>query len=137
MIMHVAPRCVAIVSHLNGVPAIHQIKLDSIATLDLSDRNAGECQLIVHQISGRQSSISRYSDPAEAGADFGKMRVLMGLSAWPEEWEQFHPATGEPAPVVRRPRRPRPGRAAVGVAGGIAAAMLIGLAVTSFRLGSH
>ncbi len=127
MIMHVAPRCVAVVSHMNGVPAIHQVKLDSVATVDLSDRNAGEFHLIVNLLSGRQLSVSRYSDPA----DFGKMRVLMGLPAWPEEWEQFHAATGDAARETDSSEPLVPRRTAVRVAGGIAAAVLIGLAVTS------
>jgi hypothetical protein len=87
MITHVAPRCVTVISDLNGESGIQQLALDNVLGVDLSDDKPGQLTLVVHLVTGKRVIAGRYSDPAVAGADFGKLRILLGFPAWPEEWQ--------------------------------------------------
>jgi hypothetical protein len=88
MIMHVAPRCVSVVSHFKGASLVQQLFLDTVLGVDLSDDKPNELTLVVDLLGGKRIVAGRYRDPAKAGADFGKLRILLGLPAWPEEWQQ-------------------------------------------------
>jgi hypothetical protein len=88
MIKHVSPRCVAVISHLNGTREVHELTLDTVLAVHLSDDYGGGLKLIVDWFSGKRTIVGHYRDPSAAGGDFGKLRILLGLPAWPQEWER-------------------------------------------------
>jgi hypothetical protein len=85
MIKHVAPRCVSVVSHRKGTSFVQQLTLDNVLGVDLSDDKRSEWTLLVDLLVGKRIIAGCYDNPWEAGADFGKLRILLGLPGWPEE----------------------------------------------------
>lgn len=88
MIRITSPRCFTVDSDLPEQIEAQQFRLDDILTVELVEGPRHGNALAVDLLSGQRVIAGRYSDPSEAGADFGKLRVLLGMSAWPDEWEQ-------------------------------------------------
>jgi hypothetical protein len=88
MIRHLAPRRVALVSATGGTQCSLELELSNIVEVALLDDPSGGFNVVVDFSSGKQIVAGRYDDASAAGRDFGKLRVLAGLPAWPEEWQR-------------------------------------------------
>lgn len=99
MINVISPRCVAIHSDLPASAGAQQFRLDDILSIDLIEGPRHGETLTLDLLSGQHVVAARYVDPGEAGADFGMLRVLLGMSAWPEELQEN--AESAPGPTGR------------------------------------
>ncbi|PPQ31797.1 hypothetical protein [Rhodopila globiformis] len=121
MIVHVAPRCVALVSK-DWPSSDISIDLNTVLGVDLKTDAARRVHLVVRFTNGTRVTACTYARMAEAGPDCGRLRVLAGLPAWTGSCDGR-------ATALQRPRR-RPMIAATGV---IMAVASLGLAVMSLR----
>ena len=123
MIVHVAPRRVALVSKDRPRSDV-SIDLSTVLGVDLKADAARRVNLVVRLTNGVRVIACTYPRMAEAGPDCGRLRVLAGLPAW----------SGPSAVPVMKARRPRP-RWPVAAAGIVLAALSLALATMS--LSSH
>ena len=121
MIVHVAPRRVALVSK-DGPQSDVSIDLSRVLGVDLRTDSARRVHLVVRLTNGTRVTACTYARMAEAGPDCGRLRVLAGLPAW----------TGSGDGRVTAARRPRH-RPVIAATGVIVAAASLGLAIMSLR----
>jgi hypothetical protein len=81
MIVHIAPRCVALVSK-DGPQSDVSIDLNTVLGVDLRADAARRVDLVVRLTNGTRVIACTYARMAEAGPDCGRLRVLAGLPAW-------------------------------------------------------
>ena len=121
MIVHVAPRCVALASK-DGLQSGVSIDLSAVLGVDLRTDATRRVNLVVRLTNGTRVTACTYVRMAEAGPDCGRLRVLAGLPAWAGSCDGRVTA-------LQRPRR-RPVLAATNV---IVAVVSLGLAIMSLR----
>lgn len=81
MIVHVAPRRVALVSRDRPQSDV-SIYLNTVLGVDLRTDAAQRMNLVVRLTNGTRVIACTYARMAEAGPDCGRLRVLAGLPAW-------------------------------------------------------
>ena len=84
MIVHLAPRRVALISKAHGQQTKFPVDLDAVLAVDLLPTSVGHGALTLHLSNGGQVVAGTYTEMFEAGRDCGRLRVLVGLPAWPD-----------------------------------------------------
>lgn len=87
MIKLISPRCVSLRPEGREAGMSQQFQVDDILSVESIEEKAGRVAIVLDLLSGQRVIAARYSDPGEAGADFGLLRILLGQTAWPEEWQ--------------------------------------------------
>jgi hypothetical protein len=121
MIVHVAPRCVALVSRDRPQSEV-SIDLNTVLGVDLRTDAARRVILVVRLTNGTRVIACTYARMAEAGTDCGRLRILAGLPAWTG-------SSDARLTTLQRPRR-RPVLAATQF---VLAVTSLGLAIMSLR----
>jgi hypothetical protein len=87
MIVHVAPRCIELISSIRGQRSVYAIDLSNVVGVTMLEDDPADVMAIgVDFACGEHVIAGRYDDWAEMGYDFGKLRVLCSLPAWPATW---------------------------------------------------